>query len=61
MAQRLKNPTRIHEDVDLIPGSLNPWPQLAMICGVGRKCDWDLGLPWLWWTPEATATIGPLA
>ena len=32
-----------------------------MSCGVGRRCDSDLVLLWLWPRPAATAPIGPLA
>ena len=59
-AQRLTNPTRIHEDVGSIPG-------LAWGCGVGvscrggQKCSSDLAWLWLWRGPAATAPIRPLA
>ena len=32
-----------------------------MSCGVGRRCDSDPALLWLWRRPVATAPIGPLA
>ena len=44
MAQRLTNPTRIHEDAGSTPG-LDQW--VAVICGVGRRCSLDCVLLWL--------------
>ena len=32
-----------------------------MSCGVGGRCELDLGLLWLWHTLEATAPIRPQA
>ena len=42
MAQRVKNPTSIHEDPSQIPG-LTQWVKNpAMSCGVGHRLDSDL-------------------
>ena len=30
-----------------------------MSCGVGRRCDWDLVLLWLWYRLAAAALIQP--
>ena len=49
MAQRIKNPTSICEDVGSIPGPTQ-WVKrsgVAVSCGVGRKCGSDLMLLWL--------------
>ena len=32
-----------------------------MSCGIGCRCGSDPELLWLWYRPEATALIGPLA
>ena len=57
------NPISIHEDVGSIPG-LTQWVEgsnVAVSCGVGRRCGSDLALLWLWCRPAATAPIRPLA
>ena len=63
MAQWLTNPTRSHE-----VAGFDPWPYsvdqgsgIAMSCGVGRRHGSDPALLWLWYRPEATALIRPLA
>ena len=47
VAQQVKNPARIHEEVGLIPG----------------RAQWikDLALLWLWWRLAVAAPIRPLA
>ena len=63
MALWLMNPTRIHEDVGLIP-----WPHsvgqgsgVAVSCGVGHRGSLNLAWLWPWCRPAAAAPIGPLA
>ena len=45
MAQRLMNPTKIHEDVGFIPG-LTQGSGIAMSCDIGRGLGLDPA--WLW-------------
>jgi len=64
VAQWLTNPTRIHEVEGSIP-DLAQWVKylsdVAVSCGVGRRCGSDPALLWLWRRPVATAAIRPLA
>ena len=55
------NPTSIHEDVGLIPGSVGWGSRVAMSCGVGCRLGLDSELLWLWYRPAAAALIRPLA
>ena len=47
MAQQVKNPTSIHEDVGLIPG-LAQWAEssVAASCSIDHRCGSDLTLLW---------------
>ena len=58
----VSNPTRIYDDVGLIPDllSLGWGSSIAMSCGVGHRCGLDLMLLWQWHRPAATAPIRPL-
>ena len=65
VAQHIKSPTSIHEDVDSIPG-LAQWVKgsgIATSCSVSHCCHLDPALLWLWlWCRLAAAVlIQPLA
>ena len=63
VAQQVKNLTRFHEDLGLIPG-LTQWVKgsgVAVSRGVGCRCNLDPALLWLWCRLAAAAPIGPLA
>ena len=63
MAQQVKNPTSICEDVGSIPGHTQSVKEygVAMSCGVGHRCGSDLALLWLWHRLAATVLIRSLA
>ena len=63
VAQQLKNPTRIHEDGDSIPGRIQ-WvkgSRVASSCSVGCRHAPGPALQWLWYRLAAAALIQPLA
>ena len=50
VAQWVKNPTSIHEDVGLIPGLAQQikGSDVATFCSVVHRCGSDLALLWVW-------------
>ena len=52
VAQRVTNPTGIHED---------PWSRVAVSCGVDHRRGSDLAVLWLWCRLAAAALIWPPA
>ena len=45
---------------DSWPGSVSKGSSIAVNCGVGRRCGWDLALLWLWRRLAATVPIPSL-
>ena len=62
VAQKVTNPTSIHEDAGSIPG-LTQWQEsgVAVSCSVGHRRGSDPALLWLWHRVAAAALIQPLA
>ena len=63
MAQRLTNPTDIHEDTGFYqwPRSMGYGSGVAVSCGAGHRHGSDPELLWLWYRPAAVAPTRPLA
>ena len=57
VAQRVKNPTSIHEDAGPIPGLPRWVKDLAVSCGIGRRCGSDPELLWFGCSPAAAAPM----
>ena len=58
VAQQVKNSTSLHEVVDLIPGLIQWFKDLALPPMVlSQRCSSDPVLLWLWRKPVAAASI----
>ena len=61
VAQQVTNPTSIRQDTGSIPG-LAQWVRDPVLPrGIGRRCDLDPALLWLWRRPVAVALLQLLA
>ena len=61
VAQRVKNPTSIHEDADLIPGLTQLAKDLVLLQAMGSyTCRSDPYPVWLWRRPAGATPISPL-
>ena len=63
VAQWLTDPTRIHENVGLVPGLAQCVKGANVVASfsVGHRHSLDVVLLWLWCRPAAVALIQPLA
>ena len=58
VAQGVKNPTSIHDDISSISGLLSGLGfGFAVSCGIGHICSLNPVLLWLWRRPAVSAPI----
>ena len=61
MAQQVKNPTSVHQDLGSVPGPAQ-WVRglgIAVSSDVGCRCGLDLAWLWLWLRLAAAALMDP--